>query len=140
MKKVFEQWPAPIVQNPFELGPRLRYPASVIESGFTWTDHHPVVDAYKDYRKMPYDRQTWDLLSVVYLLHPELFRKVLKAISWWMVQDSLIFLKRLMEMRFGLQPVMLSVSNYWISLSLRLPKDLKNKQICRKCSIKVFCS
>jgi len=79
MKKVFEQWPAPIVQNPFELGPRLRYPASVIESGFTWTDHHPVVDAYKDYRKMPYDRQTWDLLSVVYLLHPELFEESLKG-------------------------------------------------------------
>lgn len=73
MKKVFEQWPTPIVQNPFELGPRLRYPASVIESGFAWTAHHPVVDAYKDYRKMPYDRQTWDLLSVVYVLHPELF-------------------------------------------------------------------
>ena len=73
MQKVFAAWDAPIVQNPFELGKQIMYPGSAIEHDFGWTQLHPVVEGYKNYHKMPYDRPTWDLLSVVYLLHPELF-------------------------------------------------------------------
>ena len=73
MKKVFAQWPTPIVQNPFELGKRVMYPAKAITEQFGWTDLHPVVEGYKHYLKMPYNRPTWDLLSVVWLLHPEMF-------------------------------------------------------------------
>lgn len=73
MKKVFESWPTPIVQNPFELGIMIQYPGNVIENGFTWAKHHPVVDGYKNYHKMPYNRATWDLLSIVYVLKPEYF-------------------------------------------------------------------
>ncbi len=32
-----------------------------------------VIDGYKEYMKMPYDRPTWDLLSIIYLTEPELF-------------------------------------------------------------------
>lgn len=73
MKKVFAEWPTPIVQNPFELGKRVMYPAKAITEQFGWTDLHPVVEGYKHYLKMPYNRPTWDLLSVVWLLHPEMF-------------------------------------------------------------------
>lgn len=73
MTKVFAEWPTPIVQNPFELGKRILYPATVIDGQFGWTDLHPVVEGYRHYLKMPYNRPTWDLLSVVWLLHPEMF-------------------------------------------------------------------
>ena len=75
MKKVFAEWPTPIVQNPFELGKRVMYPAKAITEQFGWTELHPVVEGYKHYLKMPYNRPTWDLLSVVWLLHPEMFEE-----------------------------------------------------------------
>ncbi len=70
---LFEQWPTQIVLNPFEIGKLITYPATSIEKDFTWATHHPLTDAYKCYQKMPYDRPTWDLLSVVYLTNPSMF-------------------------------------------------------------------
>lgn len=63
---VFSQWPTPIVTSPWELGNYICYPASSIENDFSWADHHPVVEGYKAYLPMPYDRPTWDLTSVLY--------------------------------------------------------------------------
>ncbi|RPD39280.1 nucleoside hydrolase [Chitinophaga barathri] len=65
-KKVFGSWPGRIVTSPFELGNTILYPARSIRQDFTWTEHHPVVVAYESYLKMPYDRPTWDLTSVLY--------------------------------------------------------------------------
>lgn len=65
-EKVFKDWPGKIVASPFELGNTILYPASSIQNDFRWTEHHPVVVAYESYRKMPYDRPTWDLTSVLY--------------------------------------------------------------------------
>ena len=33
---------------------------------FGWTEAHPMVEAYKVYRQMPYDEPTWDITSVLY--------------------------------------------------------------------------
>lgn len=65
-KKVFEEWPTEIVASPWELGMQIEYPASSIQSDFTWAAHHPLVVAYENYLPMPYDRPTWDLTSVLY--------------------------------------------------------------------------
>jgi inosine-uridine nucleoside N-ribohydrolase len=65
-EKVFAAWPGTVVASPFELGNAITYPATSIQHDFTWTPHHPVVIAYENYRKMPYDRPTWDLTSVLY--------------------------------------------------------------------------
>ena len=73
MQQLFAEWDAPIVQNPFELGKQVMYPGAAIENDFGWAPAHPVVEGYKNYREMPYDRPTWDLLSVIYVLHPEFF-------------------------------------------------------------------
>lgn len=73
MRKLFAEWDSPIVQNPFEPGKQILYPGSAIEHRFGWTQIHPVVEGYRNYHPMPYDRPTWDLLSVVYLLRPESF-------------------------------------------------------------------
>lgn len=75
MKVVFEQWPTPIVQNPFEIGPQVKFHGNNLDELFSWTPVHPVIEAYKNYMKMPYDRPTWDLLSIIYITHPGFFTK-----------------------------------------------------------------
>lgn len=72
-QKVFAEWPTKIIQNPFEIGPKVKYRGKNIDKMFSWTKHHPVIDAYKFFKKMPYDRQSWDLLSVIYVTYPEMF-------------------------------------------------------------------
>lgn len=67
-RKLFREWPGQIVVSPFEVGEQVKYPASSIEHDFAWAPHHPVVIAYRSYAKMPYDRQTWDLTSVLYAI------------------------------------------------------------------------
>lgn len=70
---VFEHWPAPIALSPFELGRMVQYQGTYIESDFTWAESHPMAEAYKSYRPMPFNRAAWDLTSVLYILHPQMF-------------------------------------------------------------------
>lgn len=65
-KRVFEEWPTKIITSPFEVGVQIKYPAKSIENDFGWAPEHPMVEAYKSYLEMPYDRPTWDLTSVLY--------------------------------------------------------------------------
>lgn len=67
-KKVFEEWPTPIVTSPFEVGIQIQYPGQSIEQDFQWAPEHPMIEAYKVYLEMPYDRPTWDLTSVLYAI------------------------------------------------------------------------
>jgi inosine-uridine nucleoside N-ribohydrolase len=70
-QKVFHEWPTPIVASGFEIGEAILYPASSIERDFGWAKNHPVVDAYRAYKQMPYDRPTWDLTSALYAVRPD---------------------------------------------------------------------
>jgi inosine-uridine nucleoside N-ribohydrolase len=74
-RKVFAEWPSPIVVSPFELGDSIHYPGASIENDFQWAAHHPLVEAYKAYGKMPYNRSTWDLTAVLYAVEPEFFHQ-----------------------------------------------------------------
>lgn len=65
-KKFFSECPVPVVVSPFELGLEICYPASEIEANLGFGTPNPVVEAYKAYMPMPYDRTTWDLTSVIY--------------------------------------------------------------------------
>lgn len=69
--EAFAQWPTAIVFSPYELGEVIRYPGSSIENDFDWTKIHPMVDGYKAYSRMPYNRPTWDLTSVLYVMEPD---------------------------------------------------------------------
>ena len=65
-KLIFEHWPTPVVASPFDVGISICYPATSIENDFGWADTHPMVEGYKSYNPMPYDRPTWDPTSVLY--------------------------------------------------------------------------
>lgn len=70
-RQVFADWPGPIVASGFEIGLAILYPAQSIEEDYRYVLHHPVAQAYCCYIKMPYDRPTWDLTSVLYAVRPE---------------------------------------------------------------------
>jgi inosine-uridine nucleoside N-ribohydrolase len=70
-RKVFGEWPSPIVFSGFEIGQALPFPAAAVEKGFLWAADHPVADAYRNYMKMPYDRPTWDLTAALYAVRPD---------------------------------------------------------------------
>lgn len=69
-KTVFARWPTPIVASGFEIGEAVLFPAVSIESDFGYVTHHPLAEAYRAYARMPYDRPTWDLTSVLYAVRP----------------------------------------------------------------------
>jgi inosine-uridine nucleoside N-ribohydrolase len=70
-KKLFERWPSPIVASGFEIGEALLFPGASIEHDFGYVSDHPVAEAYRNYKRMPYDRPTWDLTAVLYAVRPE---------------------------------------------------------------------
>ena len=67
--KLFSKWPTDIYFSGFEVGSAILYPASSIEHDFP--AGNPVAEAYRVYAKMPYDRPTWDLTTVLYDLRPD---------------------------------------------------------------------
>jgi inosine-uridine nucleoside N-ribohydrolase len=70
-RKLFDRWPGEIVVSGFEIGQALLFPAAAIEKDFAWAADHPVTDAYRNYKKMPYDRPTWDLTAALYAIRPD---------------------------------------------------------------------
>ena len=64
-------WPTPIYWSDFALGRTIKYPARSIERDFGPPGHNPVADAYRAYKRMPYDRETWDLTAVLYAVRPD---------------------------------------------------------------------
>jgi inosine-uridine nucleoside N-ribohydrolase len=69
--KLFAEWPTAIVVSGFEIGNAILYPAQSIEKDYGYVEFHPIADAYRNYMKMPYDRPTWDLTSVLYAVRPQ---------------------------------------------------------------------
>jgi purine nucleosidase len=72
-QKLFAEWPTPIVTSGFEVGNAILYPGSSILNDFKYAPDHPLVDAWKAYHQMPYDRPTWDPTAVLYALRPASF-------------------------------------------------------------------
>jgi hypothetical protein len=70
-KKLFAEWPTPIVAAGDEIGAALLFPASSIENDFAWAPAHPIVDAYRAYKPMPYDAKTSAMAALLYAVRPE---------------------------------------------------------------------
>jgi inosine-uridine nucleoside N-ribohydrolase len=66
-KKVFTDWPTPIVACGREIGSGLPFPGASIDKEFAEQVHdHPVADAYRAYHAMPYDSPSWDMAAALY--------------------------------------------------------------------------
>lgn len=71
LRKVISEWPTPIVFCPRVVGDELCFPSATLEKAFSWAQPHPVVDAYKSFRPMPYDAPLYDLAATYYAVHPD---------------------------------------------------------------------
>lgn len=69
-QKVFAEWPTPIVTAGREIGEGLPFPGDSIEKDFAYSSTHPVADAYRAYRSMPYDAPSWAMAAMLYAAHP----------------------------------------------------------------------
>jgi inosine-uridine nucleoside N-ribohydrolase len=67
-QKLLRDWPTPIVTSGFEIGNSMLFPASSITRDFP--GENPVADAYRNYKKFPYDRPTWDITAALYAVRP----------------------------------------------------------------------
>jgi hypothetical protein len=70
-KKLFAEWPTPIVAAGSEIGEAIPFPGASIETDFAWSQEHPVVDAYKAYKAMPYDAPTGAMAAVLQAVRPQ---------------------------------------------------------------------
>jgi inosine-uridine nucleoside N-ribohydrolase len=70
-QKLADNWPTPVYWSGFELGRTIKYPARSIERDFGPHGRNPVADAYRLYKPMPYDRETWDLTAALYAIRPD---------------------------------------------------------------------
>jgi len=70
-RKLFAEWPGPIVACGAEVGEQLQFPASSIEKDFGWAANHPIVDAYRAYKPMPYDAVAWETAAALYAVQPD---------------------------------------------------------------------
>ena len=72
-KKLFAEWPTPIVASGYEIGEKIFYPAASILHDYHYVPDHPLAEAYRDYMKMPYDRPMWDPTATLYAVRPGSF-------------------------------------------------------------------
>jgi len=71
MKKLFAEWPGSMIVAGEDLGQSLRFPGECVEKDFGWATNHPLVDAYRAARTMPYDASATAMAAVLYAVHPE---------------------------------------------------------------------
>jgi hypothetical protein len=70
-RKLFAEWPTPIVACGAEMDGVISYPATSIEKDYAWSPAHPVVDAYLAGGTMPYDAPVWAMNSSLYAVRPQ---------------------------------------------------------------------
>lgn len=71
LRKVLADWPTSVTFCPRDVGDSLPYPGSAIDSDFTWTTAHPVVDYYRAAARMPYDSPLQDPAALLYAVRPD---------------------------------------------------------------------
>jgi hypothetical protein len=71
LRRVVAEWPTPVIFCPKEVGDALKFPGAKLDQDFSWAPAHPVVDAYKAYKPMPYDAPLYDLAATHYAIHPD---------------------------------------------------------------------
>jgi hypothetical protein len=69
-RKLFEEWPTPIVAAGVELNSILSFPAAALEKDFAWAPEHPLVDAYRAALAGPADAPAAALAAVLYAVRP----------------------------------------------------------------------
>lgn len=71
-RKLFAEWPTPIVASGVEVGSALEFPGASIDKQFAEAvPDNPVADAYRAWQPMPYDAPSWAMAAVLYGARPK---------------------------------------------------------------------
>jgi hypothetical protein len=70
-RRVFADWPTPVIAVGAEVGTALPYPGASLATDFEWSPNHPVADAYRAMKPMPYDAPASALAATLHAVHPE---------------------------------------------------------------------
>ncbi len=69
-RKLLADWPAPIVMAGLELNEALPFPGASVDTIHGWAPNHPVVDAYRAFKPMPYDAPSRALAAMLHAAKP----------------------------------------------------------------------
>ena len=69
-RKLLADWPGPIVMAGAEMSDALPFPGVSMDTGFKWAPNHPVVDAYRAFKPMPYDAPSRALAATLHAASP----------------------------------------------------------------------
>lgn len=75
-KRLFAEWPTPIVAVGADVGAALPFPGAAIEKDFAWAPDHPIADAYRAFHAMPYDAPAPAMAAMLYAVHPDGYFKL----------------------------------------------------------------
>jgi hypothetical protein len=75
-KRLFAEWPTPIVAAGAEVGAALPFPGGAIDKDFAWAPDHPIADAYRAFHAMPYDAPAPAMAAMLYAVHPDVYFKL----------------------------------------------------------------
>ena len=70
-RRLFAEWPTPIVAAGAEVGAALPFPCASLEKEFSWSPNHPVVDAYRAYHPLPFDSPSGAMVAGLYAVRPD---------------------------------------------------------------------
>jgi mono/diheme cytochrome c family protein len=70
-RKLLADWPAAIVMAGTELSEAVPFPGAAVDASFTWAPHHPIVDAYRAFKAMPYDAPSRAIAAVLHAASPD---------------------------------------------------------------------
>jgi len=70
-KKVFADWPTPVVASGWEIGNAIKHPSQSMREDYRYVANHPLCEAYHYYRGLKNDQPTYDLTSVLYAVRPD---------------------------------------------------------------------
>ncbi len=70
-RKLFAEWPTPVIAVGAALGEKPRFPGEKILAGFDWTEDHPIVDAYRECTEPVRDPSTRESAAVLHAVRPE---------------------------------------------------------------------
>jgi inosine-uridine nucleoside N-ribohydrolase len=71
LSKVIAEWPTPVVFCGRDAGAAIKFPGATLDTAFAWAPAHPVADAYRAFKTMPYDAPLYDVVALYYSVHPD---------------------------------------------------------------------
>ncbi|MEO8373295.1 MAG: hypothetical protein ABI806_29190, partial [Candidatus Solibacter sp.] len=71
LRRVFAEWPTPIMVAGAEVGEAFPFPGASIAKDFAWSEVHPLVAAYNAFHAMPYDAPATAMAAGLYAVRPQ---------------------------------------------------------------------